>query len=337
MYPLYHIPLVMTAAFILDAAAGDPAWFPHPVRGIGFLIEKGETLFRMIFRIKTDAQIVTEKAERMAGTALALSVCAVTFIFFYAILGAARHLGNIPLLILSIFTAYLTISPRCLRDEVVKVYRKILADDLEGARRQVSMIVGRDTAGLSTEKVIKATVETVAESLADGVIAPLFYLAIGGPALAMLYKAVNTMDSMIGYKNERYINFGRAAAKLDDVLGWIPARLAANIMILAAAILRLDAKNAGRIYKRDRFNHASPNSAHCEAVCAGALGIQLGGDAYYEGKLEQKPLIGDNLRPAEARDILRAVKLMYCSSIIFVIIASAALVAVKNTGGSAAP
>jgi adenosylcobinamide-phosphate synthase len=189
------------------------------------------------------------------------------------------------------------------------------------------MIVGRDTASLSMEKVVKAAVETVAESLADGVIAPMFYLAAGGPALAMLYKAVNTMDSMIGYKNERYIKFGRAAARLDDVLGWIPARIAARLLILAAAILRLDAKNARKVYKRDRFNHASPNSAHCEAACAGALGIMLGGDACYGGKLEKKPVIGDDLRPAEALDIVRATRLMYVSAALFLIFACAALAA----------
>jgi adenosylcobinamide-phosphate synthase len=189
------------------------------------------------------------------------------------------------------------------------------------------MIVGRDTERLSMEGVVKAAVETVAESLADGVIAPLFYLAIGGPALAMLYKAVNTMDSMIGYKNGRYINFGRAAARLDDVLGWIPARIAARLMILSAALLRFDAKNALKIYRRDRFNHASPNSGHCEAACAGALGVRLGGDAYYGGKLEQKPSIGDGLRPAEAADIVRAARLMYVSTLLFVLFAGAALAA----------
>jgi adenosylcobinamide-phosphate synthase len=154
-------------------------------------------------------------------------------------------------------------------------------------------------------------------------------MAAGGPALAMLYKAVNTMDSMIGYKNERYIDFGRAAARLDDVFGWIPARIAAHLMILSAVLLRFDAKNALKIYKRDRFNHASPNSGHCEAACAGALGIRLGGNAYYGGKLEQKPAIGDGLRPAEAADIVHAVRLMYVSAVLFVIFAGTALAALS--------
>jgi adenosylcobinamide-phosphate synthase len=320
---------LLLAAFALDAAAGDPPWFPHPVRGIGFLVERGEPLFRRIFC----GRAATPAAECAAGVALAVSVCAVTFAFFYAAIALALRFGRIPAFIVSTFAAYLAISPRCLRDEAVNVYRKAAAGDLPGARRAVSMIVGRDTESLSMEKVVKAALESVAESLADGVIAPLLYLAAGGPALAMLYKAVNTMDSMIGYKNERYINFGRFAAKLDDALGWLPARIAACLMIVAAAILRLDAKNALRVYRRDRFKHASPNSAHCEAACAGALGLTLGGDASYDGKTEQKPAIGDGVRRAEAADIVRAVHLMYGAALIFVIL-SGGLLAVLHAAAS---
>jgi adenosylcobinamide-phosphate synthase len=323
-----NIPAVIIAAFILDAAAGDPSWLPHPVRGMGFLIEKGETLFRRIFCVKTDAKNFQTR-ERLAGTALAVLVCTIIFLFFGAIINIALYFGGLPCFLVSVIIAYLAISPRCLCDEAMKVYRKAKADDLEGARKALSMIVGRDTEHLSMEKVVKACVETVSESLADGVIAPLFYLAVGGPALAMLYKAANTMDSMIAYKNERYINFGRFAAHLDDVLGWIPARIAARLLIFAAFLLRFDAKNAKKIYKRDRYKHASPNSANCEAACAGALGIQLGGDAYYDGKLEQKPFIGDDLRRAETRDIVSAVRLMYCAAVLFVILASAVRAAVS--------
>ncbi|MDR2782254.1 MAG: adenosylcobinamide-phosphate synthase CbiB [Treponema sp.] len=317
-------PLVLIIAFMLDAAAGDPAWFPHPVRGIGFLIVKGETLFRGIFCRK----IYSTRRERTAGAALVLSICALTFVFFQGLIYMARYFGRMSEFAVLVITAYLAISPRCLRDEAMKVYGKVRDGDLPGARAQVSRIVGRDTTCLSMEKVIKATVETVAESLADGVVAPLFYLAIGGPALSMLYKAVNTMDSMIGYKDQRYIDFGRAAAKLDDLLGWIPARIAARLLIISAAMLHFNAGNARKIYKRDRFNHASPNSGHTEASCAGALGLMLGGDAYYGGKLEQKPVIGDELRRAEAFDIVRAVRLMYVSSVIFVVIAGAILAAI---------
>ncbi|MDR3356900.1 MAG: adenosylcobinamide-phosphate synthase CbiB [Spirochaetaceae bacterium] len=319
---------LLMAAFVLDAAAGDPPWFPHPVRGIGLLIERGEPLFRRVFSGK--AAVGMDAGERTAGAALALSVCAVTFAFFHTIIGFAQGLGRSAAFIVFVVIAYLAISPRSLRDEARKVYVKAAAGDLAGARKAVSMIVGRDTEKLSMEKVIKAAVETVAESLADGVIAPFFYLAVGGPALAMLYKAVNTLDSMIGYKDERYINFGRFAAKLDDALGFIPARIAALMMIAAAAILRLDAKNALRVYKRDRFKHASPNSAHSEASCAGALGLKLGGDAFYGGKLEQKPEIGDGKRQAEPADIIRAVRLMYCSTTLFVILAGSLLAALHS-------
>ncbi|MDR1148454.1 MAG: adenosylcobinamide-phosphate synthase CbiB [Spirochaetaceae bacterium] len=326
MFLIDGIQAIIISAFMLDAAAGDPSWFPHPVRGIGFLIEKGEKIFRRIFCGKTDSPkpgVPLRYSERAAGAALVLSVCAVTFLFFKAVIIAASRFGLLPCFLASVIIAYFAISPRCLWNEAMKVYRKAGANDIEGARRALSMIVGRDTKPLSMEQVTKAAVETVAESLADGVIAPLFYLAIGGPALAMLYKAVNTMDSMIGYKNERYINFGAFAARLDDVMGWIPARIAARLLIFTAAILKFDAKNAQKIYKRDKFNHASPNSAHCEAAVAGALDIQLGGNAYYEGKLEQKPVIGDALRPAEALDIVRSARLMYGAAIFFVILVSA--------------
>ncbi|MDR1363884.1 MAG: adenosylcobinamide-phosphate synthase CbiB [Spirochaetaceae bacterium] len=328
MFLIDGTPAILISAFVLDTAAGDPSWTYHPVRGIGFLIEKGETLFRKKPYGKTN-KTDHQTRERTAGMILALLICAAAFTFFSAIIYIASLFGVLPCYLASVIIAYLSISPRCLRDEAIKVYKKAASNDLEGARQAVSMIVGRDTKSLSMEKVIKAAVETVAENLADGVIAPMLYLVIGGPALAMLYKAVNTMDSMIGYKNEKYINFGRFAARVDDILSWIPARIAARLLILSAAILHFNTKNAQRIYKRDKFNHASPNSAHCEAAVAGALGIQLGGDAYYHGELEQKPTIGDELRPAEAFDIVRATRMMYCASILFVVIAGGLCTAIS--------
>lgn len=184
------------------------------------------------------------------------------------------------------------------------------------ARKAVGRIVGRDTSELSEEGVTKATVETVAENFADGVLAPLLYLAIGGAPLALTYKAVNTMDSMLGYKNEKYIDFGRASAKLDDFCGFAPARLAALFFVAAAALTGLDFKSAYLIWKRDRFNHASPNSAQTEAACAGALGIRLAGPAYYFGEYYDKPYIGDATREIGAEDILRANKLMLVASLL---------------------
>ena len=200
---------------------------------------------------------------------------------------------------------------KSLRDESMAVCRKLEAGEIEGARYAVSMIVGRDTKPLSEAGITRAAVETVAENASDGVIAPLFYLAIGGPLLGWLYKAVNTMDSMVGYKNDRYLHFGRAAAKLDDLVNLIPSRLAALLLIVSAYLLRYDGKNAYRIWRRDRRNHKSPNSAQTESACAGALGLRLAGDAWYFGKLVPKPYIGDERHPIEPQDIRRVNRLMY--------------------------
>ena len=220
------------------------------------------------------------------------------------------------------FLTYQILAAKCLRVESMKVYKALKRGSLTDARKAVSMIVGRDTAELSEEGVARAAVETVAENTSDGVIAPMLYLAIGGPVLGLVYKAINTMDSMIGYKNERYLDFGRAAAKLDDFVNYLPARISAKLMIFACHFLgsSFDAPQAERIYVRDRFKHASPNSAQTESVCAGALGIQLAGDASYFGKLVHKPTIGDAKRAIEPEDIRRANRLMYGAAILCLII-----------------
>jgi adenosylcobinamide-phosphate synthase len=202
----------------------------------------------------------------------------------------------------------------------MKVYSAIKIKDTEKARKAVSMIVGRDTQCLDESGIIKAAVETVAENTSDGVTAPIMYMSLGGAVFGFIYKAVNTMDSMIGYKNDKYINLGRFAAKLDDAFNFIPSRLTAAVMILSAYILGMNGKNAFRIWKRDRRKHASPNSAQTEAVCAGALEIRLAGDAYYFGKLHKKEYIGDDIRPIENEDIRRANRLMYCTSSIVLIV-----------------
>lgn len=208
---------------------------------------------------------------------------------------------------------YQILAAKCLKVESMKVYHCLKSQDLDASRKAVSMIVGRDTQVLSEEGVAKAAIETVAENTSDGVIAPMLYTAIGGPVLGFLYKAVNTMDSMVGYKNDRYLYFGRAAAKLDDVVNYLPSRISAYLMIASAYLLGHDfsGKRALEIYRRDRRNHASPNSAQTEAVCAGALGIRLAGDASYFGKIVKKPFIGDAVRPVEYEDIRRANQLMY--------------------------
>ena len=215
---------------------------------------------------------------------------------------------------------YQLIAAKDLCIESLRVYDALNADDLPAARRAVSMIVGRDTEDLTQSGVTKAAVETVAENASDGVIAPLFFLALGGAPLGFFYKAVNTLDSMVGYQNERYMDFGRWSARLDDLLNWIPARVSALLMIAAAAPLGLDARGAARIWRRDRRRHASPNSAQTESACAGALGVQLAGPAYYFGEYYDKPTIGDPLREIEPRDILRANRMMYAESLLALVL-----------------
>ena len=210
------------------------------------------------------------------------------------------------------------LSIKCLRYESMKVYKRLKAGDIEGAKKDLSMIVGRDIDKLDYEGISRAAVETVAENTSDGCIAPMIYTAIGGPILGFLYKAVNTMDSMVGYKNERYKCFGRCAAKLDDFVNYIPSRISAYIMIFSCIILgkKYDQKNALRIYKRDRRKHASPNSAQTESVCAGALSVRLAGDAYYFGKLVKKEYIGDDIKKISCEDIKKANNLLYMTAFI---------------------
>ena len=228
-------------------------------------------------------------------------------------LGAARISPWLGLAV-QMFWCGQALAAKGLAQESTNVYRELVKPDLPAARRAVSRIVGRDTQDLTLEGVTRAAVETVAENASDGVIAPLLYMLIGGAPLALTYKAINTMDSMLGYKNEKYLYFGRVPAKLDDVANYIPSRLAALLWIMAAAFTRNDAKGAWRIWRRDRRNHASPNSAQTESACAGALGVQLAGPAYYFGEYYPKPTIGDPLRPIEPEDILRADRMMYTAS-----------------------
>lgn len=298
--------LPVLIGFVIDLILGDPHFLPHPIRQIGNLISSLEKLFRKLFA----------ERERMAGTLMVISVLIISTTVPTAILLLCYWVNVwLGIAIEGIFCYYL-IAPKCLRDESMAVYKKIDSGDIEGARYAVSMIVGRDTNMLDENGIIKAAVETVAENTSDGVTAPLMFIMLGGAPFGFFYKAANTMDSMIGYKNEKYIDFGRFAASLDDVLNFIPSRLTALIMILSAYFLRLDGKTAYRIWRRDRRNHASPNSAQTESVCAGALNVQIAGNAYYFGKLCEKKTIGDNLRPVENEDIRRANRLMYCTAII---------------------
>ncbi|MCL2160246.1 MAG: adenosylcobinamide-phosphate synthase CbiB, partial [Oscillospiraceae bacterium] len=205
---------------------------------------------------------------------------------------------------------------KALKDESMKVYKELEKGDILGARTYLSYIVGRDTENLNAEQISKATVETIAENLSDGVISPMIYMLVGGAPLGFAYKAISTLDSMIGYNNEKYAYFGKFAARLDDIANFLPSRISAMLMILASLVCRLDAKQALKIFLRDRYNHKSPNSAQTESVCAGALGLSLAGDSYYKGVLVQKPVIGDALRPAKKEDIRQANKLMYATACI---------------------
>lgn len=296
--------LAIGLGFFLDLLAGDPHWLYHPVRLIGNLIVVLEKALRALFQ-------KNEKGEKAAGVIFVILVTSITTVTVAGILWLAFQIHPLFRFFVEILLCYWLFAVRSLKDESMKVYDKLAENDLEGARKAVSMIVGRDTQNLTAEGVTKAAVETVAENTSDGIFAPMFYMIIGGPVLGWLYKAVNTMDSMVGYKNEQYLFFGRCAARVDDVLNFIPSRLCALFMIASSMFLKMDYINAKKIFLRDRKNHASPNSAQTEAVMAGALDIRLAGDAWYFGRLYQKPTIGDDIRPIEYKDIQRANRLLY--------------------------
>ena len=300
---IYHISAFFFG-FILDMIFGDPQGFPHPVRLMGGLISALEKRLLDMENRNPDREL---KNGKFLAAAVLLSVSAVSSAVFIAAYFAHPILGACA----EAFMTYQILAAKGLKSESMKVFDRLEHDDLSGARKAVSMIVGRDTDNLDAEGVTKAAVETVAENTSDGVVAPMLYCAVGGPVLGLMYKAVNTMDSMIGYKNDKYLYFGRAAAKLDDAANFLPARISAVFMLFSAFIGGFDFKNALRIYKRDRLKHSSPNSAHTEAVCAGALGVRLAGDAVYFGKTVKKPFIGEALRKIEPEDIRRANRLMY--------------------------
>lgn len=305
------LPIII--GFLLDCLLGDPYTLPHPVRAVGILISLLEKVMRKLF----------PKNKRLGGTLMAVCVILITSGIAFAVLFVCKKINIWLKIIAESIMCYYLLAARCLKDESMKVYSAAHSGDVEGARKAVSMIVGRDTAVLDRDGIIRAAVETVAENTSDGITAPVFYITLGGGVLGFFYKAVNTMDSMVGYTNEKYIDFGRFAAKLDDVLNYIPSRLTALIMIVSAQILGMDGKNAYKIWKRDRRKHASPNSAQTESVCAGALDVRLAGDAYYFGELHKKEYIGDDIRPIENGDIVRVNRLMYCTTIISIVISVA--------------
>lgn len=307
--------VALVIGYILDLIFGDPYWMPHPVRVIGNLISIVEKIIRR-FMPKT------KRWEYIGGIILTVIVVSISMVIPLVIILMAKSINKYLALIVESFMCYQILATKSLKVESMKVYDELAKNDLPSARKAVSMIVGRDTKDLTFSGVAKAAVETVAENTSDGIIAPMIFIAIGGAPMGFFYKAINTMDSMVGYKNEKYINFGRFAAKLDDVVNYLPARISAYEMILSSFFLRYDYKNAFKIYKRDRYNHASPNSAQTESVCAGALDVQLAGNAYYFGKLYEKPTIGDDIREINYDDIKKANRLLYCTSIISIVIIS---------------
>lgn len=304
--------IALIIGYILDLILGDPQGFPHPIRLIGKLIYTFENYLR--------DKCNTGEDERQAGVKLWVSVVSISFLVPFIILIFAYKFSFYFGVIIESIMCYYILATKSLRVESMKVYAQLKNNNILEARRYLSYIVGRDTENLDTSSIAKATIETVAENTSDGVIAPMIFIMLGGAPFGFMYKAINTLDSMVGYKNEKYINLGRFSALADDVANYIPSRISAYLMIIASFVLKMDYKLAHKIYKRDRYNHKSPNSAHTEAVCAGSLNIMLGGDNYYGGVLVHKPMIGDNLRDVEIEDIKRANNLMYTTSLICLIV-----------------
>lgn len=299
--------VALIIGFILDLIIGDPQGWPHIVRFFGLLIDQLESCLYPLSN------------KRLGGTLLVGSMFFLSLLLPILVLSLAWRISPWLFLLVESLFCWQLLAVKSLQVESRPVYDALVAGELVAARKALSRIVGRDTQNLDETGVSRGAVETVAENLADGVAAPLFFMLLGGSVLGCMYKAVNTMDSMIGYKNDRYLDFGRSAARLDDVLNFIPARLCALTMIVASALCKMDAPRALRIWQRDRFQHASPNSAQTEAVMAGALGIQLAGDAWYFGKRVIKPTIGDPIRPVEAKDILRSHRLLYVTSLLLLL------------------
>ncbi len=316
--------LCLLIGFVLDLLLGDPHGLPHPVRGIGALVG---ALERRLLRTRDSGRMKRVKGAVMVFIVLA-AAGGLTVLLLTIAYRMHRGLG----LAAESLLCYQLLAVKSLRTESMDVYRALRDGDIERARRAVSMIVGRDTERLDTAGIARAAVETVAENTSDGVAAPLFYLTLGGALGGMFCKAVNTMDSMVGYKNDTYRDFGRCAAKLDDAVNFLPSRIAAVLMIVTAALCkpksRYSARNALRIFRRDRYRHASPNSAQTESVCAGALGLKLAGDAWYFGRKVEKPWIGDDTRPIEPEDIPRANRLLYGTAFLMWILCEGVLAAV---------
>lgn len=298
--------LSLYIGYITDLIIGDPYSFPHPVKYIGKLIKVVENFVRKIAK--------TDKGLKIGGFFLWFVTVGTTFAVTYLVMRLARF-NTVVYVIINSIVIYTTLATKCLKDEAKKIYDVLKTGDLQKSRTQLSYIVGRDTANLDEKEIIRATVETVAENTVDGLIAPLFYAFIGGAPLAMAYKAINTLDSTVGYKNEKYLHIGFASAKIDDIANYIPSRISVILFTIGNFFLRNDYKNCFKIAIRDRKNHKSPNCAFSEGAVAGALGIQLGGTNVYFGETVYKPTIGDKTREIEVQDIARTNKILYATSL----------------------
>lgn len=349
--------MAVPIGFLLDLITGDPEGFFHPVILIGKLIDFLENKLRPTEQTNKDTEADTDtdtkasvgtrvnvfagrnisakeeaagsdkeairdvvKKEKLAGALIWIITVTVSVVVPAIILLVAGKINLWIRILIEAIMCYQILATKSLRDAAMKVGNALKSGDIEKARNSVSMIVGRDTGRLTEEGIMKATVETIAENTSDGVIAPLFFMAIGGAAMGFMYKAVNTMDSMLGYTDSPYKNIGMIPAKMDDAFNFIPARISAGLMLIAGSILKLDAKNGIKIFKRDRYNHASPNSAQTESVMAGLLNARLAGDAYYHGILHKKPFIGDDIRKIEAEDIRTSCKVLYVTAILGLIL-----------------
>lgn len=312
-------PLIFLLAVILDFIWGDPSWLPHPVIFIGRLIVWLEVKFRLLC-----------KNERFAGILLLLFTTAITGFVTWVVLSAAYHISTFLGYVVAVLLASTTLAARSLHRESKLVADALIAGDIDTARIKLSYIVGRDTAELKEAEIWRALIETVAENSSDGIIAPLFWLTVGGPIAAMKYKAISTLDSMVGYKNERYLYLGSASARMDDLLNYIPARLTGLLMIVAAPIAGLSCKGAYQVFLRDRHNHPSPNSAHPEAAAAGALGVRLGGAASYGAVVSWKEYIGNPDCPLDEIAYRGMIKLMYITTLLMAISSFICLLLLKG-------
>ena len=304
-------PSIIFTAFVLDCIIGDPQNPLHPMRIIGHGISLGVTAFKRTKAKKPGIQFAM-------GAVLTLILVGLSYSVTRLVTCGVYRLNYWVGLTLEAVICYFLIAARALKDESMKVYRSLYTGNIEDARQNLSFIVGRDTQNLSVPGIVKAAVETVAENLSDGVVAPLIFICVGGTPLGMAYKAINTLDSMIGYKNDEFEYFGKFAARLDDAVNFIPSRVSALLMIIGSVFAGTDVKGAIRIFIRDRYNHKSPNSGQTESVCAGALGLCLGGDNYYHGVLVHKPTIGDGVYEVAPEHIITANRLMYAAAIIAV-------------------